>query len=159
MNTNQFLDMVLPIGTPLFEVKNNKLWNAKTKRYVGIIPNRLGYGQVAFYNRHNKVVNIAAHRLIYYLTKGDIPSDLVVDHKNNDRMDNRPSNLRLLTRSENGQLGKNPKGYKYDKRAKKYPYEAKRGYNHKKYYLGSYGTPCGAYMQYATFFVNNPEVI
>jgi len=155
---NQYSAMELPVGASLFEVKNNKIWNAKTKRYVGVVSDNYGYGQVAFYNRHNKVVNIAAHRLMYYLTKGDIPDNLVIDHKNNNRMDNNPSNLRLLTRSANGILGKSPKGYKYNNKSKSKPYEASRGYNHQRYHLGCYGTPCGAYMQYVTFFINNPEV-
>jgi hypothetical protein len=155
---NQYIDIEFPIGIPIYSVKNNKIWNAKTKRYVGLIPNAQGYGQIAFLNRHKKVVNIAAHRLMYYLLKGDIPDGLVVDHINANKMDNRIDNLRLLTINDNAQLGKKIKGYKFNKLSKVRPYECKRGYNKKKYNLGSFGTPCGAYMQYMTFFLNTKEV-
>ncbi len=155
----QHIRVDFPVGLPMYSVKSNKIWNAKTKKYVGVKPNQYGYGQVAFLNRHKKVVNIAAHRLMYYLLKGDIPDGLVVDHINGNRMDNRIDNLRLLTIHDNGQLGKKIKGYKINKLSKVHPYECKRGYNKKKYYLGSFGTPCGAYMQYMTFFLNNKGVV
>ncbi len=159
MNNSKLLDTDLPNGMPLYKIKNNKIWNMKTKNYVGVNPNNEGYGQVAYLNRHKKCVNITAHRLMYYLTKGDVPNDMVIDHKNGNKMDNRPSNLRLLSRNANGLLGKKPKGYKFNKSSEVHPYESKRGYNNKKYYLGSFGTPCGAYMQYSMFFINNSEVI
>lgn len=44
---------------------------------------------------------IALHRLVYVLKIGDIPEGMQVDHKNDNRLDNRKENLQLLTHYEN----------------------------------------------------------
>jgi hypothetical protein len=41
------------------------------------------------------------HRLIYEAFNGTIPKNMVIDHINNDRLDNRIDNLQLLTNKEN----------------------------------------------------------
>lgn len=40
-----------------------------------------------------------AHRLAWYISKGEVPSE--IDHINQDKSDNRLSNLRVVSRSEN----------------------------------------------------------
>lgn len=42
-----------------------------------------------------------AHRIVYEMHFGSIPTDRVIDHDNRIRTDNRIENLRLATRSEN----------------------------------------------------------
>lgn len=55
--------------------------------------------------------SILVHRLVWETFNGEIPSDLEIDHKTNDRKNNSLDNLQLVTRAENNQL-KFDRGYK-----------------------------------------------
>lgn len=64
-------------------------------------PNSNGY-HVMMINRKRDY----AHRLVWLYHYGEFPdSDLVVDHIDTNRMNNRVDNLRLLTRYDNMMLG------------------------------------------------------
>lgn len=76
--------------------------------------------------------NIRAHRLIMNTPKG-----MDTDHRNRDRLDNRKSNLRVCTRSENLQ-NKAAIGVWLDKR--RGTWQAEITVNKKKRYLGAYKT-------------------
>jgi hypothetical protein len=55
-------------------------------------------------------VEYAAHNIIWLIVNGtQAPSDMEIDHKNCDPWDNRLSNLRLSTHTQNMQNGKNRK--------------------------------------------------
>lgn len=54
-------------------------------------------------------VTIRLHRLVV-----DAPEGKVVDHLNNDKLDNRKSNLRVCTQKDNAQNRKGIKGYVWD---------------------------------------------
>ncbi len=54
--------------------------------------------------------NIRMHKLIM-----NTPSDMVTDHKNHNRLDNRRINLRIVTQKENARNRGNSMGYCYDK--------------------------------------------
>jgi hypothetical protein len=85
---------------------------------------RGGYRKVNLY-LGKKMKTISAHRVVWSARNGTlIPPGMQIDHINNERSDNRPGNLNLVTRTEN-----NNKVYD-QKRNKKYgsitPFVAER---------------------------------
>lgn len=100
---------------------------------------------------------LCAHRIAWGFFYGEIPSlDFDIDHKNGNRSDNRITNLRLATRSQNnfnaGMKSNNTTGYKgvsYQKNIGKYAAEA--SINKVKYRLGFYDTAKEAGDAYKNF--------
>lgn len=95
-------------------------WSNKIKDYVelDIVPvvNKPKYGKertymtVYYYKKEKHLMYpLALHRLIYVWYKGDIPKGYVVDHIDNNQLNNDPDNLQLLTRGEN--VKKNNNGH------------------------------------------------
>ena len=87
-------------------------WSRKLKKYVelDIVPvvttpkwgKERTYMTVYYYKKEKHLMQpIALHRLIYVWYKGDIPKGYVVDHIDNNQLNNDPDNLQLLTRGEN----------------------------------------------------------
>ena len=87
-------------------------WSNKLKKYVelDIVPvvttpkwgKERTYMTVYYYKKEKHLMQpIALHRLIYVWYKGDIPKGYVVDHIDNNQLNNDPDNLQLLTRGEN----------------------------------------------------------
>ena len=75
---------------------------------------------------------VLLHRLIMNASKGEF-----VDHISHNTTDNRKSNLRICTRSQNG-MNKKSKGYTWDKRDKKW--RARITVNGKSFDLGYFNT-------------------
>jgi hypothetical protein len=82
---------------------------------------------------------IAIHRLIFWLTNGDFSGE--IDHRDRNKFNNSPSNLRLASRGDNcrnvGIPKTNTSGYKgvtWHKGAKKWVAQIR--FNKKRFYLG-----------------------
>ena len=68
------------------------------------------------------------HRIVAMAFLGfDIDSKMIVKHKNENRIDNRVSNLRLMTYSENSINRSNIKGYSWNTRSKKWCAQITKG--------------------------------
>jgi hypothetical protein len=98
-----------------------------------------GYRCVHFKGKHYKI-----HRIIYEMHHGEIPEDMVIDHINGDKADNRIENLQCVTDRYN--LHRNSRGSVIKYRRK---YKATRNQE----YLGLFGTLCGAQMACNTYFI------
>jgi hypothetical protein len=102
----------------LFYYKNGFLFN-KVKRSsnampntkAGTLPKNSDYRRVSI---SNKIY--LEHRIIWIYFNGPIPTELFIDHINQNKVDNNIENLRLCTRSENqynrGKYKNNKSGYK-----------------------------------------------
>ena len=115
----------------------------KVKSYPWYV-NAGGYAYTAYYVRGTyfqgryKTKNISMHQIIM----GTPPSpDLVVDHINRDRSDNRKSNLRWATLQQNG-ANSRPKGKGYKGVSKQDDkWSARMRVGDKRYHFGSFCTP------------------
>lgn len=50
---------------------------------------------------NSRQYHVSAHRIVWLATKGIIPANLEINHKNGIKTDNRPGNLEVVTPSEN----------------------------------------------------------
>lgn len=110
--------------------------------------NYQGYVYASYVKSRCNEAKLLMHRLIMGLTVND---GKIVDHANMNRLDNRRSNLRLCTRSQNqfnqkpGRSKKSPyKGVCYDKGR----WMARISMNGKKIFLGIFDTPEQGAMAY-----------
>jgi hypothetical protein len=113
--------------------------------------NHNGHGQVYFSTGGPKD-SIRLHRFILGLSKGD---GKVVDHKNGNTLDNKKSNLRICSPSQNLQNMKTPKhnksglkGASWEKKSKKWG--AWIQISGKTRWLGHYETPQEAHEAYCS---------
>lgn len=116
-------------------------------KYAGSIDKK-GYVRV-----HLNGKQYPAHRIIWKLAYGEIPTDLMIDHIDGDPKNNRLDNLRLCTNSQNqfnrGNTSKKdrPKGV-YKARGK---FKAEITINKQRIYLGSFPTVEQAEQRYNEF--------
>ena len=108
---------------------------------------KFGYRMIGLFG-----VRIYAHRLAWMIVNGDL-GDKQIDHINGDRLDNRISNLRLVSVAQNMQnlkkSTKNTTGFKgvsFYKAYNKFCAEPK--VDGKKYFLGYFDTPEEAHNAY-----------
>lgn len=111
-------------------------WNKYTKSFYALRNGK---------NKNGKKYPVYMAREILGLTKGDKRQ---ADHINHNTLDNRSSNLRIVTIQQNAWNRKNAKGYSWHKPTKKYIAKIKS--NGKTIYLGLFhtiGKAHNAYLQ------------
>jgi hypothetical protein len=97
---------------------------------------KAGYLHLCLRDSERNTYNLSAHQFAWYVKyKVIVP---LIDHKNRIKFDNRISNLRSITKSQNAMNRSNIKGYTYCKGTKKYI--AIIMVNYKKKALGTFST-------------------
>jgi HNH endonuclease/AP2 domain len=117
-----------------------KLYGRRAKLGDLIKTSALGYLKVGFMGDRYQL-----HRVVWFLHYGEDPGDMVVDHINRDRSDNRIENLRLLTQQQNT-FNHGSLGITYDKSRQKWVAFIMR--DRKTIYLGRYPCPLLAGIAY-----------
>ena len=91
-----------PIYTNYGAKEDGSILNLKTMRCRKLELHKNGYLKIdVCKNGKRKYYHV--HRFVYECFRGDIPSDLQVDHIDNDKQNNCIDNLQLLTPAENCQ--------------------------------------------------------
>ena len=113
MSKDEFIALNLASGQIIADCKSGKVYTtkgpggialAKPKELAGTIVN--GYRVVSIRNGAVKK-QCRVHRVIWIAQNGIIPEGMVVDHINNDKLDNRIENLQLLTPEDNSSKASN----------------------------------------------------
>lgn len=81
-----------------YNAETGQLISKRTNKPVGCLDKSTGYIRYRYGNKNHRV-----HRLIWILRFGSIPDGFVIDHRDNDRTNNRINNLRLVVGSENNE--------------------------------------------------------
>jgi hypothetical protein len=125
--------------------------NAGRKKVAGLpagYKNKKGYLVISINNKEYR-----AHRLAWLLGKGQDPLEMQVDHINGIKSDNRLSNLRLATNSQNacnrGTSSRNTSGFKgvsYSRKRKAWKVDVR--VNGTGRHIGCFATPELAHMAY-----------
>ena len=91
-----------PIYTSYGAKEDGTILNLKTMRRLKPGLHRTGYLLIVAY-KNGKRKSYQVHRFVYECFRGDIPSELQVDHIDNDKQNNCIDNLQLLTPAGNVQ--------------------------------------------------------
>lgn len=78
----------------------DKIVNIKSGKELKQSTNDRGYKYYRLY-KDGKVYSIRTNRLYYECVNGEIPECMEIDHIDNDRSNNNPSNLRAVSHTEN----------------------------------------------------------
>ena len=91
-----------PIYNQYGASKSGKVINHQTMRKLVGRQNHNGYLSISVKTiNKTKQKTMQAHRFIYECFHGQIPSDMVIDHINNIKDDNRIKNLQMMTQQDN----------------------------------------------------------
>lgn len=126
-----------------YEPDTGKLFNRKTGRELK--GKSHGYILVKF----NKTV-LPAHRVIWIIHYGSVPTDMEIDHINNNRSDNRIENLRLCTNSQNAMnaVAKKGRRFKGVSKSSRNTFVARITIDYKRIFLGNFPNPEEAHQAY-----------
>jgi hypothetical protein len=83
--------------------KNGKVWSYRRKQWNKIFKNKYGYMCLSLYDG-SKGQTKTVHRLVMETYNPNKNKNLIIDHKNNDKEDNRLENLQWCTYSQNNQF-------------------------------------------------------
>ena len=93
---------------------NGKIINIYIKKPLIGSKNHCGYLSCCVKSKNcNKQKTIQCHRFIWECFNGRIPNNKVIDHRNDDKMDNRLCNLQLMTQQENCLKSAKKRDYKF----------------------------------------------
>lgn len=85
---------------------DGRIWSYKTKRFLKPITTKYGYKRVGLYDNEGNIKLYHLHRIVYEAVTGSpIPEGMQVNHINEDKTDNKFSNLNLMSPKENTNFG------------------------------------------------------
>lgn len=83
--------------------KNGRVWSNRVNRFIGSFNPTIKYQTICLYDKdYGKKRTMLIHRLVWLAHKGKIKDDkLQINHKDGDKLNNKLSNLELVTNREN----------------------------------------------------------
>ena len=86
--------------------EDGRIWSYSHKKWLKPITEKNGYQRVWLSNNEGKIKMYLIHRVVYEAVSGEeIPDGMQVNHINEDKTDNRFSNLNLMTPKDNTNWG------------------------------------------------------